>query len=436
MAAPARPVAAKSTRVVLPNGITVVVQENHANPTVALSGALLSAGGVFDPADKPGLADFTASQLSRGTRTRSLLDIARTLEDVGASAGVGGGQEYASVGGRSLSRDFSTMLDVLADEMRNPIFPADELEKSRRQTLAGLEEARQSTGTLADIAFRNALYPVGHPYHLPTLDEQTAVVKNLKREDLVAFHASHFAPERLVLTVVGDVDTDAAIAAIQKSFGTWAKVGGLPAINIADVDAMAGHAANAGAVKPVIISVADKAQADVIYGYAAHLKRSDPDFYRVTVLNTIMGSGLASRLGVSVRDKLGLVYGISSNTEATLGAGPYAVRFGSNPGNVDKAVAETRRQLALAHDTGFTPEEVDKAIAYITGSYAVTLSTNSAVAGQLLVGEVYGLGSDYIQKRNSYYRAVTVDQVNAASKKYLDPSLGTLVISGTYGAKN
>ncbi|MDF2440453.1 MAG: zinc protease, partial [Abditibacteriota bacterium] len=220
--------AAKPTRVVLDNGLTVIVQENHANPTVAVSGALLSAGSIFDPADKPGLASFTASQLSRGTKARSLLDIARTLESVGASAGVRGGQEYATLSGRSLTRDFETMLDVLADQVRNPSFPVDELEKARHQTLAGIESARQSTGTLARIAFMNALYPKGHPYHSPTLDEQAAVVKNLTREDLVAFHAARYAPERLVLTIVGDVDAATAIASVQKYFGSWPRKGNLP----------------------------------------------------------------------------------------------------------------------------------------------------------------------------------------------------------------
>jgi zinc protease len=429
------PAPVKSTRVVLDNGLTVVVQENHANPTVAVSGALLSAGGIFDPADKPGLASMTASQLSRGTTTRSLLDIARTLEDVGATARVSGGDEYVSLGGRSLTRDFDTMLDVLADQLRNPSFPADELEKSRRQTLAAIESARQDTGTLAQIAFTNAIYPKGHPYHAPTLDEQAAVIKSLTREDLVAFHAAKYAPERTVITVVGDVDANKAVASIQKAFGSWAKKGNLPAIDIPDVAANAGKAASVGLAKPIVINLADKAQADVVYGYAGHLKRTDPDFYPVTVINTIMGSGLASRLGVNVRDRLGLVYGISSGTDASLGAGPFSVNFGSNPQNVDKAVAETRRQLALAHDKGFTKDEVDKAISYITGTYAVTLSTNAAVAGQLLVAEVYGLGPDYIQKRNSYYRAVTPEQVNAAAAKYLDPSLGTLVIAGTYEDK-
>ncbi len=431
----AKPAAPASTRVVLPNGITVVVRENHANPTVALSGALLSAGGVFEPVDKPSLAAITASQLSRGTKTRSLLDIARTLEGVGASANVSGGEEYASISGRALTRDFDTMLDVLADQLRNPSFPSDELEKSKAQTLAAIEQARQSTGALAQIAYMNAMYPVGHPYHQPTLDEQAAAIRALTRTDLVAFHAARYAPDQMVLTVVGDVDPAKAIASIQRAFGSWAKKGDLPKISIADVDAMAGRAASVGAFKPLVVTLADKTQADVLYGYPAHLRRTDPDFYRVQIMNTMLGSGLASRLALNVRDKLGLVYGISASTDASLGAGPFTVRFGSNPANVDKAVAETRRQLTLARDAGFTPAEVTRAIDYITGSYAVTLSTNTAVASQLLVGEIYGLGADYIQKRNGYYRAVTADEVNAAAKKYLDPSLGTLVISGSYPTK-
>ena len=301
-----------TTRVVLANGLTVVVQENHANPTVAVSGALTSAGGIFDPADKPGLASFTASQLSRGTTSRSFLDIARTLENVGAQVSVSGGDEYVSVGGRSLSRDFGTMMSVLADELRHPAFPADELEKARQQTLAGLEEARQDTGTLGQIAFSNALYPVGHPYHTPTLDQQTAVTKSLTREDLAAFYTAHYAPNRLILTIVGDVNTSSVLATINKQFGDWAKKLGLPAINIPDVALTAGKAGAANLVKPLVIMVPGKAQTDVIYGYPGHLKRTDRDFYSVIIMNTILGGGggLSSRLAVNVRDRLGLVYGI------------------------------------------------------------------------------------------------------------------------------
>ncbi len=419
---------AKPTRVVLDNGMTLVIQENHANPTVSISGAVLSAGSIFDPQNKPGLAGFTAAQLSRGTKTRSLRDIARTLEDVGASARVGAGQEYGTLSGRSLSRDFNTVLDVLSDQLRNPSFPADELEKARQQALAGIEESRQDTGTLARTAFMNALYPKGHPYHEPTLDEQAALVKSLTRDDLAAFHASHYGPERVVMTIVGDVDTAQAIASVKKYFGDWARQGNLPATSIPDTSIAT------AATKTSVINVPDKAQVDVLYGYAGHLKRTDPDFYRVVVLNTILGggTGLASRLATNVRDRLGLVYGIYAGNQASLGAGPFMVQFGTNPQNVRPAIAEMERQISLARDKGISQQEVEQAISYITGSYAVTLSTNAAVAGQLLVGEVYGLGSDYIQKRNGYYKAVTVDQVSAAARKYLQPGQGTLVIAGSY----
>jgi zinc protease len=294
--------------------------------------------------------------------------------------------------------------------------------------LAGIESARQSTGTLARIAFMNSLYPVGHPYHMATLDEQAAVIKGLTRADLVAFHAAHYGPERLVLTIVGDVDSAQAIDAVKKYFGDWAKQGNLAQLNIPDTTLPT------AAANTIVVNVPDKAQADVLYGYAGHLKRTDPEFYRVVVLNTILGggTGLASRLATNVRDRLGLVYGIYASTDATLGAGPFSVQFGSNPQNVDKAVSEMQRQIALAREQGFSREEVEKAIAYITGAYAVTLSTNAAVASQLLVGEVYGLGLDYIQKRNGYYQSVTTEQVNEAAKKYLKPGQGTMVIAGTY----
>ncbi|WP_119322966.1 M16 family metallopeptidase [Capsulimonas corticalis] len=418
------------TKVVLDNGITVVVQENHATPTVSISGALMSAGSVFDPQDKRGLAGFTAAQLSRGTQSRSLLDIAKILEGGGSSVSIGGGDEYASLGAHGLSKNFDTLLDVLSDELRHPAFPADELEKARRQSLAGVSSSASNTGVLAGIAFRNALYPKTHPYSAEPLDEQASVLKALTRDDLVNFYSAHYAPDQLILTIVGDVDTQTAIAQVKKYFGDWAKKGNLPAVAIPPAPPVDGP------LQTIVIPVPDKAQVDVRYGFPSGLRRSSPDFYTANVLNFILGGGtLSSRLGLSVRDRLGLVYGITSSEEARLGEGPFSVRYGSNPANVDQAAEEMFRQIQLIHDSGVTKQETADAISYLTGSYAVTLSTNGAVAGQLLTAQVYSLGLDYVQKRNDYYRAVTVDDVNAAAKKYLKPGTGALVISGTYTGK-
>ncbi len=416
------------TRVVLPNGLTVVVQENHANATVSLSGAVLTAGGDSDPANRRGLADFTAALLSRGTQSRSLLQIATALENVGANLDISGGSEYATISGESLTKNFPLLLDVLSDELRRPVFPQAEVDAARAQSLAGLEDARSDTGALADIAFADALYPPGHPYHAPTLDEQEATLKALTRQDLVQFHDSRYAPNKTILTIVGDVNAADAIALVKKDLGDWPARNGLTDVAIPDVPPAPAP------VKPVVIFVPDKAQTDVRYGYPGLLTRRDPDFYRVIVANTILGggSGLASRLATNVRDRLGLVYGIYAGTDASLGPGPFTVEFGANPANVDAAVAEMDRQLVLLKDQGATPQEVQQAVAYLTGAYPVTLATDSAVAGQLLIAQIYGLGLDYIQKRNGYYRAVTPAEVNAAIQKYIRPGTGALVIAGTY----
>ena len=421
----------RPTRVVLDNGLVLVVQENHANPTVSVSGAVMSAGGFFDPPGKRGLAEFAASQLSRGTESRSLMDIARALEGVGASVNVSAGEEYASLRGRALSRDFNLLLDVLSDELQHPSFPQSEIDRARAQELAGIEQERQQTNVLADIAFHNVLFPPGHPYSTPTLDEQAANLKSLTRDDLAAFHDSHYGPDRVILTVVGDVNTDQVIAAVKKSFGGWARNAQLLSPSIPDTPLPAPPA------KTTVIFVPDKAQVDVRYGYPGQVKRTDPDFYPVVVLDTILGGGggLSSRLAVDVRDKLGLVYGIYASDAAEIGAGPFEVEFGSNPANVDKAIDAALQQIALARDKGVTRQEVQDAVSFLTGSYPVALQTNGAVAGQLLIAQVYGLGLDYIQKRNSFYQALTVDQVNAAAKKYLFADRGALIIVGTYTGK-
>jgi len=216
-------------------------------------------------------------------------------------------------------------LTILADQLRRPSFPAVEIEKARAQSLAQIESARDDTGTLANIAFLRTLFPAGHPYRQPTLDEAAAALRIITRADVAAFHAAHYAPDKMVLSIVGDVKPVEVKALIQKHFGDWARNGHLPKLSIPNVPQPA--------PKTIIIPVPDKAQVDVIYGFPGGLKRSDPDFYRVIVLDTILGggTGLSSRLATNVRDRQGLVYGIYADVDATLGAGAFSVQFDPPP---------------------------------------------------------------------------------------------------------
>ena len=422
---------AKPTRVVLPNGLVVIVQENHANKTVALDG-LVRAGSLYDPAGKYGLAGMTAAMLGRGAGGKTALELALTLESVGAGVSVGASTEEASISGASLSQDFPLLLTTLADELRRPSFPADQLERLRAQTLSGIEEERQDTGgtggagSQAEIAFAQALYPKGHPYWLPSLDQSAASAKAITRDDLVNFYRTYYRPDTTVLVVVGDVNTQDVVRQMRAAFGDWAKPPApAPSLTIPDVPAPA------QTPKPQLIVLPDAPQTSLLFGYNGGLKRTDPDFYAAQIMNYVVGGDtFGARLGKTIRDQNGLAYSVYSFIDARHGAGPFQVFVGANPKNAMQALTLLRRTLSQVRQYGITPEEVAQAKLYLTGEYPLRLETNAGVAGQLVVAEDYGLGLDYIQKRAALYNAVTPAQVNAATQKYLRPDQGVLIIAG------
>ena len=425
------PAAPKPTRVVLPNGMTLIVQENHANKTVAMDG-YVRAGSMYDPDGKYGTAEMTAAMLDRGTTTKSALQLALSLESVGANVGIGAGTESAGISGASLSPDFGLTLSTLADELRNPSFPPDQIERLRTQLLSGIEDARQDTGgtggagAQAEIAFSQAIYPKGHPFWTPTLDESAAAIKSLTQGDLLSFYRTYYRPDTTVLVVVGDVNTADVVRQVTDAFGGWAKPAApAPSLEIADV----GTPAKAPA--PIVIPLADSPQTSILFGYNGGLTQTSPDYYAAQIMNyTLGGDTFGSRLGKTIRDQNGLAYSVDSSFSASHGSGLFQVFIGANPKHATRAITPMRQIITQEQKYGVTPDEVRQAKLYITGSYPLRLETNAGVAGVLALAEDYGLGLDFPQRRNAIYNAVTVDQVNAAAKKYLRPSAGVLVIAG------
>ena len=429
--APKVAAAAKPTRTVLPNGMVLIVQENHASKTVAIDG-YLSAGSAFEPEGKYGVAGLTAAMLGRGAAGKTALQLALQLESVGAGVSVSGGVEEANIGGGSLSKDFGLTLSTLADELRRPDFPQEQLDRLKAQTLAGIQEERQDTGgtggagAQAQIAFAEALYPKGHPYWQPTLDESEAATKSITRADLVDFYKTYYRPDTTRLVIVGDVNTAEVIKQVTAAFGGWAK----PATPARVLD-IPNVPAPETTPKPIVIPLADAPQTSLLFGYNSGLTRTSPDFYAAQIMSYIIGGDtFGSRLGKVIRDENGLAYSVSSFIDAQHGSGPFEVFLGANPANATRALSLLRQTLAQVKQYGLTDDEIRQAKLYLTGSYPLRLETNSGVAGQLSVAEEYGLGLDYITQRAGYYNAVTPAQVSAAVKKYVRPSQGVLVIAG------
>jgi len=423
-AAPAAKAAVRRERFTLPNGLVLIVQENHANSTVAIS-ASMKAGHAYDPAGKAGLADMVANLLDRGTITRSSNQIATELEGAAAELSENTGWETMGFRGKALSSDTALLIRNIADMSRNANFPQEELEKAREQALAGLAMNRDQPEEIAMRTFYRAAMPENSPYRMPSIPEEEAGVKALTRDDLLAFYHARYTPQTMVMAVVGDVNVDKVRALVEKYFGDWK----------GETPNLLSFTTTTPQKEAYFISyIPDKSEVDIYAGHAGELRRSDPDYYAATIMNLILGGGgaLNSRLGDVIRVQHGLAYSVYSAFHASTGAGPWYTMLGVNPTNTDKAIDLLKAEIARMRDNGVTTQEVEDAKAFVTGAHAIALETNTAIAGELLDAEYFHLGMDYPERYTKLYSAVTPDAVSAAAKKYLHPDKLVISIAGPY----
>ena len=284
------------TRFVLPNGVTVLAQENPASPAVSVS-IRLAAGAAFESRETMGLSGFAAAMLKRGTAKRSKQEIGELLDFTGALLGAGASRHTAGVGTKSRASDFTHMIELLAECVMMPAFPVAETEKLRGDILTAIREDADDTGQISTGLLRASIYPPEHPYAWRLLGTEETI-QQITRDHLAAFHETHFGPGGAVVVVVGAVDVDSVTEAVTEAFADWTAAtgaqgpdgGGLPAAlpNIADVEPPAG-------VERCAKTMANKAQADVALGHPG-LRRRDDDYYPAAVMNMILGRFAAARI--------------------------------------------------------------------------------------------------------------------------------------------
>src|SRR5581483_3603346 len=222
------------TRAELSNGITVLVKENPTNASVSLRGRL-RAGSMYDTDPTAGLAAFVASALQRGTKKYSFQKLNEIYDSAAMSFGVSAGTETASFGGKALSEDFPSLLEVAEQVLRYPTFPAHEVEKLRGQIVTGLREAEDDTRYVSWTKFHELAFPPGHPYHRSS-DGTEKTVKQLTRAKLAEFFNRYYRPEGAIFVIVGDIEARRAIDLVAAHFGSWKGKKNIP-FEIADAAA-------------------------------------------------------------------------------------------------------------------------------------------------------------------------------------------------------
>ena len=421
--------ALKPTRVVLPNGITVIAKANHTSPTVSLLVGVRT-GAYADPPEKDGTAALCARVLDRGTAKRTAEAIADDLDGRGASLSVIAGRHQMALAATCLSDDFGPVLTLVADVARHPGFPDKEIATRREQLITSIRQEEDNPATMAADAFATALYG-DHPYARKVRGTIHGL-ESIRRQDLVRFHQKGFDPPLMTVVVVGDLVEDVAIAAITKLFGDWASPSANPSpgpgatvVNVPDPAMPAER-------RLVSVPMMNKSQADVVYGFVG-VKRADPEYPAISVMNNALGQyAIGGRLGDSIRERQGMAYYVFSSIDATFGPGPFSIRAGVAASNVEKTIGSIDQELDLVLSKGFTSQEIDESKSYMIGSLPRQLETNAAIASFLLNVETFGLGLDYDERLPGLIGAVTKEAADAAARRLLNPLKATIGVAGPW----
>jgi zinc protease len=403
-------------RSILNNGLTLMVVERHNLPIVKVTVGI-NAGNLHEPEDKAGLASLTASLLTEGTKKRTAQQISEEIEFVGASLGASGGDDYITVNLSVLKKDIDLGFELLSDIILNPSFPEDELDKKRERIKGGLKAKEESPGFVASKNFKKAVFGV-HPYgRLITGTAET--LDRITRDDLVDFHSEYYAPNSSIMAVAGDVTSEEVRELLQKYFSRWHAI---------EVKAPALPKLDSAKKRKTVTVDRDLTQANIIFGHIG-VSRGNPDYYALSVMNYILGSGgFASRLMQNIREEKGLAYDIHSFFAADKYGGRFQVGLQTKNESANTAIEEVLKEIREIRDKPVSDIELSDAKSFLTGSFPMRIETGRRIANFLVAVEYYGLGIDYIDNYPVYIISVTKKDILRVAKKYLDPDNFILVV--------
>jgi zinc protease len=398
----------------LANGLTVILSERRGLPVVAAN-LVVRSGSDSNPPEKPGLASFAVTMLNEGTATRSSLEIADEVARLGGTLGTGSSMDAASVTLRSLKKNFAALLDVAADVVLRPSFPAEEIERQRKIRTGQLVQESDSPGIIASRVTAAALFGAQHPYGFREIGTLQGI-QSIKREDMVAFWKQNFVPNNAALVVAGNISAAELKVLAEKAFGGWQR--GTPARPALG---------NPGTTKARLILV-DKpgAPQTEIRVVRIGAPRSTPDFAALSVMNNILGGLFSSRINMNLREQHGYTYGAFSTFVFRRSAGPFLVGSGVRTDVTAPAVSEALKEIRGMTTAPPTAEEMDRSRDSLVRSIPGDFETSGSAAGSYSNIYVYDLGLDYYAKYPAQIMGVTPPSAQAVAKKYFVP--GELIV--------
>ena len=401
----------------LDNGLRVVHVGHHEQPAVTVR-LLVAAGAAHDPPGRPGVAALATRLLSQGTTTRPAQEIARIIDYVGGALDLGTGSDLSFANVIVLRDDFDLALDLLSDVTRRPAYAPDEIERQRQQVLSAMQVSYDDPAYLAEIVFNRLVYGF-HPYGVPPNGTPESV-RAITRDDLLAYHRTHFMPNNAVLAVVGDISAEEAFAGVERALGDW-PTGVLPRSTVTEPPPPTRRL--------VVIDKPGAVQTALRVGHVA-LPRAHPEFLALDVAVKILGGEGGNRLGTVLRTERSLTYAASADVAARRTSGDFMATTDTRSAATADALRLTVDEIARLRREPVRERELRGAQAYLAGNFPITLETPNAIAAQVLEAILYGLDLDALERFPARINAVTVRDIQRVAQAWLKPANLSIVLVG------
>ena len=399
-------------------GIDLLLCRTDVKDVVTLRGSITAGENA---GTNPALAHLAASMIQRGTKKHDQFAIADMFEKAGVTIEFKVNTDTVEVEAKLLRKDVALVVSLLAEQLRTPAFAATELAKAKKQLIAEARQALDDTDTQAAIAFSQMLFPAGHPARRAGIAELISAIEKTKVADLRDFHSATYGPDAIRLTAVGDLDPQAFVQEVTKSFAGWK--GGRASASRDTPPSLSGEK---------VVQLPDKSSVSVIIGQPSGLRVSDPDWLALNIATGILGRGFTSRLVGNVRDREGLTYGIGATLAGdAFRTGAWYAKATFAPALLERGLTSTRREITGWWSEGITADELEYRKSAAAGQFTIALETTHGLAEQLLRCAERGLEISWLDEFPAKVRALTIAQVNAAVKKYLDPEKMVTVKAGT-----
>jgi zinc protease len=404
-------------RETLPNGLRVLITENHNAPLVSFR-ALVRSGADHD-GDIPGLAVMMADLLDEGSGSRDAIRLAEDIGLLGATLGTGADWDASYVSVDTLSRTAEPTVEIFVDVVGKPMFPDAALERLRNERLTDILQQKDEPGAIASKRFSGFLY-TGTSYGMPVIGTEESVAR-ISNEDIRRFYRANYLPNHSSVVVAGDIEPRSILELIRKQFADWKRGAEPSGATIAP--------AAIACSKIFLIDRPQAVQSEIRIGHVG-VPRSSADYFPLFIMNALLGGVFNSRINLNLRERHGYTYGARSAFSFRRHAGPFVVSAPVRNDVTKESIHEILEELRRIRTGDIADGELSDTKNYLIGVFPATVQTAGDVAGRLLDMELYDLPADYFDRYRDRIAALTKEEIARVAEKYIDPDRLLIVVVG------